>query len=113
MICVGFLASYLSGLVFAGSDGWRLMFALTAVPCVLLVALLSRAVNAPTDLYRSGRRDELSEVVAALEPDRDASAATDELVAGLNTPSSRGQRWCQRNDAASWCLALCLQSVRS
>ena len=40
MICVGFLASYLSGLVFAGSDGWRLMFALTAVPCVLLVALL-------------------------------------------------------------------------
>ena len=28
-------------------------------------------------------------------------------------PSSRGQRWCQRNDAASWCLALCLQSVRS
>ncbi len=86
MICVGFLASYLSGLVFAGSDGWRLMFALTAVPCVLLVALLSRAVNTPTDLYRSGRRDELSEVVAALEPDRDASAATDELVAGLNTP---------------------------
>ena len=88
MICVGFLASYVSGLAFAGSDGWRFMFALTAIPCGVLVALLSRATNTPTDLYRSGRHEELTEVVSALEPDRDASSATEELVASLATPQA-------------------------
>lgn len=86
MICVGFLASYFSGLLFSGPDGWRFMFALTAVPCVALVALMSRSTPTPTDLYRSGHRDELTQLLRALEPDRDASAATDDLVATFEAP---------------------------
>lgn len=86
MICVGFLVSYFSGLLFAGPGGWRLMFAVTVIPCAALVVLLLRSTQTPTDLYRTGRHDELTELLAAMEPDSDPSVAADELVATLDAP---------------------------
>ena len=86
MICVGFLVSYFSGLLFAGPGGWRLMFAVTVIPCAALVVLLLRSTQTPTDLYRSGRHDELTELLAAMEPDSDPGVAAGELVATLDAP---------------------------
>ena len=87
MICVGFLVSYFSGLLFAGPGGWRPHVRRHRHSvCAALVVLLLRSTQTPTDLYRTGRHDELTELLAAMEPDSDPSVAADELVATLDAP---------------------------
>ncbi|MFM9372825.1 sugar porter family MFS transporter [Streptomyces sp. Da 82-17] len=78
MITVGILVAYMVNLVFASSEAWRLMFAVGAVPAVLLVAAaLWFLPESPQWLITHGQADVARREIAALTD----AATADTLVA--------------------------------
>jgi SP family galactose:H+ symporter-like MFS transporter len=87
LITVGLLVSYVVNLVFAGSENWRAMFWVGAVPAVALALGVLRVPESPAWLLAKGRIGEAKGEIASVAGDRAADRAI-ELF--------------QRQDAARW-----------
>ncbi len=87
LITVGLLASYLVNLVFAGSENWRAMFGVGAVPALALAIGVLRVPESPAWLLAKGRVAEAKAEIASVAGDRGA----DRAIAVF-----------QRQDSAAW-----------
>ena len=75
-ITAGILGAYLVDWAFSGSGNWRAMFALGAVPGVMLIGGMLMLPNSPRWLLASGRKDEAVRVLSiTMGAERAASAA--------------------------------------
>ncbi|NGN64254.1 sugar porter family MFS transporter [Streptomyces sp. A7024] len=77
MITIGILVAYLVNLVFAGNEAWRAMFAVGAIPALVLVAAaLWFLPESPQWLIAHGQKDRAHRGIAALTDE----ATADRLV---------------------------------
>ena len=92
MVAVGQLISYLVGYALAGPGGWRWMFALAAVPAVVLALGMLPLPESPRWLVGQGRTGEAASVLATLRrrgTDIDAEIAE---ITAVRT-KERGANW--------------------
>jgi sugar porter (SP) family MFS transporter len=76
MITVGILIAYFVNLAFAGSGNWRGMFAVGAVPALVMIAgALWTLPESPEWLFRHGRPQAASKVIASVSDKTTADAA--------------------------------------
>lgn len=92
MVAVGQLISYLVGYALAGPDGWRWMFALAAIPAVVLAVGMLPLPESPRWLVGQGRVKEAESVLTALRrPGADIGGEIEEITA-VRT-KERGANW--------------------
>jgi SP family galactose:H+ symporter-like MFS transporter len=75
LITVGLLAAYVVNLVFAGSQNWRAMFWVGAVPALALAAGVLRIPESPAWLLSKGRVGEAKAEIAAVAGEQGADQA--------------------------------------
>jgi MFS transporter, SP family, galactose:H+ symporter len=91
-ITVGIFLAYLVDQALAGPDGWRAMFAVSAVAGVLLALAVLSAVESPRWLVKSGRPDDARRNLVALGAEDDADARLAAIKAALRA----------EHETASW-----------
>ena len=80
----GIVIAYFVDYALAGSGAWRIMLALSAVPSLLVLALLFRLPDTPRWYVMKGRRREAREALAQTDPDADIDRELDEIEADLH-----------------------------
>ncbi|MGR7995399.1 sugar porter family MFS transporter [Xanthobacter sp. ZOL 2024] len=94
-VTIGILGAYLVGYVF--DDNWRLMFAVGAVPAVLLFAGIFMGTDTPRWLVSRGRNVEARQVLARMrgqpETDRKVAAEFEAIRAGAEADAQRHGRF--------------------
>jgi SP family galactose:H+ symporter-like MFS transporter len=75
LITVGLLASYLVNLVFAGSENWRAMFWVGAIPALALSLGVLRIPESPAWLLAKGRTAEAKAEIASVAGEQGADRA--------------------------------------
>ncbi|WP_432561682.1 sugar porter family MFS transporter [Kineococcus sp. SYSU DK003] len=71
MVAIGQLAAYVCGYLLAGTGGWRWMFALAAIPALVLVVGMTRLPESPRWLVEAGRVEQARAVLARLRRPED------------------------------------------
>jgi sugar porter (SP) family MFS transporter len=79
----GIVVAYFVDYALAGSGSWRIMLALSAVPSLVVLAILARLPDTPRWYVMKGRRDRAREVLRVADPDADADAELDEIEEDL------------------------------
>ncbi|QIS03731.1 sugar porter family MFS transporter [Nocardia brasiliensis] len=87
-IIIGYLAAYL----LAGTQSWRWMLGLAAIPAVLTTVLLLRLPDTARWYVMKGRMDQARQVLRRVEPDLDADAQLAEIEHGLREESGGALR---------------------
>jgi sugar porter (SP) family MFS transporter len=77
LITVGLLAAYVVNLVFAGSQNWRAMFWVGAVPALALAAGVLRIPESPAWLLSKGRVGEAKAEIASVAGEEGADRAVE------------------------------------
>lgn len=77
LITVGLLASYLVNLAFAGSENWRAMFWIGAIPAAALVIGIAWVPESPSWLVRRGRLDQARAALGRVTDDAGTRAVID------------------------------------
>src|SRR5271155_5094473 len=91
-ITVGIFLAYLVDQALAGPDGWRAMFAVSAVAGVLLALAVLTALESPRWFAKSGRPDDAHRNLVALGAQDDAAARLAAIKAALRA----------EHETASW-----------
>ncbi|MEV0521881.1 sugar porter family MFS transporter [Streptomyces sp. NPDC050439] len=68
MVAIGQLLAYLCGWLFAGSGGWRIMFALAVIPAIVLAVGMVKLPESPRWLVDNKREGEAEAVLRRLRP---------------------------------------------
>lgn len=68
MVAIGQLLAYLCGWLFAGSGGWRIMFALAVIPAVVLAVGMVKLPESPRWLVDKKREGDAQAVLRRLRP---------------------------------------------
>src|SRR3954471_3246854 len=84
----GIVIAYFVDYALAGGGSWRIMLALSAVPSLVVLAILARLPDTPRWYLMKGRRDEASATLRVADPDADTERELDEIEADLR--SERG-----------------------
>src|SRR3954453_15922704 len=84
----GIVIAYFVDYALAGSGSWRIMLALSAVPSLVVLAILARLPDTPRWYLMKGRRREARDTLALTDPDADTERELDEIEADLR--SERG-----------------------
>src|SRR4051795_2131559 len=84
----GIVVAYFVDYALAGSGSWRIMLALSAVPSLLVLAILARLPDTPRWYLMKGRREQARDTLALPDPDADTERELDEIEADLR--SERG-----------------------
>ena len=84
----GIVIAYFVDYALAGSGAWRVMLALSAVPSLLVVALLLRLPDTARWYVMKGRREDAREALRQTDPDADTDRELEEIEADLR--SERG-----------------------
>ncbi|MFD7921341.1 sugar porter family MFS transporter [Streptomyces sp. NPDC059740] len=92
MVAIGQLVSYLVGYALAGPGGWRWMFALAAVPAVVLALGMLPLPESPRWLVDRGHPDRAREVLSRLRPAGADVAAEIADIAALHRAGTGGPR---------------------
>lgn len=93
MVAIGQLISYLVGYALAGPGGWRWMFALAAVPAVVLAVGMLPLPESPRWLVGKGRTDEAAAVLTKLRvPGSDIGGEIAEIEEVRTRESGAGWR---------------------
>ena len=79
----GIVVAYFVDYALAGSGSWRIMLALSAVPSLVVLAILARLPDTPRWYVMKGRRDRAREVLVVADPDADADRELDEIEEDL------------------------------
>ena len=91
-ITVGIFLAYLVDQALAGPEGWRAMFAVSAVAGALLAVAVLTAVESPRWLVKTGRPDDARRNLVALGAEDDADARLAAIKAALRA----------EHETASW-----------
>src|SRR3954453_23511541 len=75
----GIVVAYFVDYALAGTGAWRAMLALSAVPALLVLAILARLPDTPRWYVMKGRRERAREVLVVADPDADADRELDEI----------------------------------
>lgn len=78
MITIGIVVSYLIDLIFTGSENWRAMFAIGAIPSILFLLGMLRMPETPAWLDSKGRVDDARDVLNQVTDE----ATTEEMLDG-------------------------------
>src|SRR3954451_14719117 len=84
---LGIVVAYFVDFALAGAEAWRAMLGLSAVPSLLVVALLVRLPDTPRWYVMKGRRTEAAAALAVTDPDADAEAELDDIERELRCES--------------------------
>jgi MFS transporter, SP family, arabinose:H+ symporter len=79
----GIVIAYFVDYALAGSGSWRIMLALSAVPSLIVLAILARLPDTPRWYVMKGRRERAREVLVVADPDADADRELDEIEEDL------------------------------
>ncbi len=80
---VGIILGYLVAYALAGSENWRWMLGLAAVPAAAIFMLLLRLPDTARWYMLKGRRAEAESVLSSIEPDADVEAELDDIERAL------------------------------
>jgi sugar porter (SP) family MFS transporter len=80
----GIILGYLAAYALAGSESWRWMLGLAAVPALVIFALLLRLPDTARWYMMKGRRAEAERVLAQIEPDIDTKQELDDIAEALS-----------------------------
>ncbi|HEY7075790.1 MAG TPA: sugar porter family MFS transporter [Solirubrobacteraceae bacterium] len=75
----GIVVAYFVDYALAGGGNWRLMLGLSAVPALLVVAVLARLPDTARWYVMKGRRSEARETLRVADPDADVDRELDEI----------------------------------
>src|SRR4051812_21248355 len=75
----GIVIAYFVDYALAGSGSWRIMLALSAVPSLVVLAILARLPDTPRWYVMKGRRERAREVLVVADPDAAADRELDEI----------------------------------
>src|SRR4051794_361958 len=79
----GIVIAYFVDYALAGSGSWRLMLALSAVPALVVLAILARLPDTPRWYLMKGRRREAADTLRRTDPDADTEREPDEIETEL------------------------------
>ena len=75
----GIMIAYFVDYALAGAEAWRIMLALSAVPSLLVLAVLVRLPDTPRWYLMKGRREEARETLRLTDPDADPDREVAEI----------------------------------
>ena len=79
----GIVIAYFVDYALAGGGSWRLMLALSAIPSLVVLAILARLPDTPRWYMMKGRREEAAATLRVADPDADTERELDEIEADL------------------------------
>ena len=88
---IGIIVAYLVAMAVIDMPypwNWRIMFAVAAVPAIILLPLIVRLPETSRWLMMKGRREEAEAVLRSVDPDVDPTATLDEIQAGIDDESA-------------------------
>jgi MFS transporter, SP family, galactose:H+ symporter len=80
----GICIAYFVGLALAGTESWRLILSLAAIPALIVFFLVLRLPETARGLMMMGRREEAVEVLRRVDPDMDAEEEADIIERDLS-----------------------------
>jgi SP family galactose:H+ symporter-like MFS transporter len=80
---IGIILGYLAAWALAGTESWRWMLGLAAIPGTVIFLLLLRLPDTPRWYMMRGRHDDAARVLAQIEPDADVDAEIADMAAAL------------------------------
>jgi MFS family permease len=80
----GIAIAYFVGLALAGTESWRLILSLAAIPAIIVLVLVIRLPETARGLMMLGRREEAIEVLRQVDPDMDAEEEADIIERDLS-----------------------------
>ena len=80
----GIAIAYFVGLALAGTESWRLILSLAAIPAIIVLLLVIRLPETARGLMMGGRREEAIEVLRQVDPDMDAEEEADIIERDLS-----------------------------
>lgn len=86
----GLIMGYVVGYLLAGSQSWRTMLGLAAVPALLLLPLLLRMPDTARWYLLKGRPDDARQALLRIEPVDSVDAEMDEIASAINEARARG-----------------------
>ncbi|WP_280428789.1 sugar porter family MFS transporter [Nocardia brasiliensis] len=89
---IGIIIGYLAAYLLAGTQSWRWMLGLAAVPAVLTTVLLLRLPDTARWYVMKGRIEQARQVLRRVEPDLDTDAQLAEIEHGLREESGGALR---------------------
>src|SRR3954463_8696079 len=75
----GIVVAYFVDYALAGTGSWRIMLALSAVPSLVVLAILARLPDTPCWYLMKGRREQARDTLALTDPDADTERELDEI----------------------------------
>ncbi|MFI6122623.1 sugar porter family MFS transporter [Streptomyces sp. NPDC051064] len=99
MVAIGQLIAYVCGWLFAGSGGWRIMFALAVIPAAVLAVGMLRLPESPRWLVEHGHHDTAKAVLRRLRP---VGADVDAEIASVREISTSAPRASYRTLTRPW-----------
>lgn len=99
MVAIGQLTAYVCGWLFAGSGGWRIMFALAVIPAAVLAVGMLRLPESPRWLVEHGHDDAAKAVLRRLRP---ACADIDAEIASVREIATSAPRANYRTLTRRW-----------
>src|SRR3954465_3380267 len=88
----GIVLAYFVDYALAGSGAWRVILALSAVPSLLVLLVLTRLPDTPRWYLMKGRRDDARETLRRTDPEADADRELDEIEEDLQRESGGSVR---------------------
>src|SRR4051795_8019602 len=79
----GIVIAYFVDYALAGGGSWRIMLALSAVPSLVVLAILARLPDTPRWYVMKGRREEARETLRVTDPDADTERELDDIERDL------------------------------
>jgi sugar porter (SP) family MFS transporter len=79
----GIVIAYFVDYALAGGGSWRIMLALSAIPSLVVLAILARLPDTPRWYLMKGRRAEAAATLRVADPDADTERELDEIEADL------------------------------
>jgi MFS transporter, SP family, galactose:H+ symporter len=89
---IGIIAGYLVAWALSGTESWRWMLGMAAIPGTLIFFLLLRLPDTARWYMMRGRRADAERVLAQVEPGSDIKADLDDMEAALSEQRQEGKR---------------------
>jgi sugar porter (SP) family MFS transporter len=89
---LGIVVAYFVDFALAGAEAWRVMLALSAVPSLLVVALLVKLPDTARWYLMRGRREEARAALRVTDPEADIDRELDEIEQDLESESGGSLR---------------------
>jgi SP family galactose:H+ symporter-like MFS transporter len=67
----GIAVAYFVGAALAGTESWRLILSLSAIPALIVLLLIARLPDTARWLLMNGQREEAADLLRRVEPDMD------------------------------------------